>query len=1698
MGSFMSINPNGAPPGYYYQAGATAYTIDPAGTYSVEGATAPTLDGAGTYSLAGASTPTADPGGTYSAAGASAPTQDPAGTYSSPYALDTLFLETSSATPNNEVLSFNSVTAVANYYGNTSAEAGLATQFFADYGTAANMLFIRFPIGGNRAHLYGGNVSNLTLAQLQAINGNLKVTSQGYQYSATINLAGVTSFTAAATAIQAALNENLPVAAVTTGDTITPESVSFTASANGLLLDVTSIAPGGSIEIGALISGAGVPAGTQINAQFAGIGTPGGVGLYSLYVPAGQISSEAMTESYGMLTVGSVSSGTVADGEQLTDTSGDLLPDTAIEANLSGSGPGSTWVVNNSEAVSSETMTMTGAPLSVLYTPITGATQNSGYFSIQQNGDFNYASASLTYASGAAAALLDLTQNTGAWLQTPGTNITSEAAFMSNLVATLTNKFGSFQSTWSQLAQEDPALQTELEDWAQSTDGQFQFLENNTTNASPAGTSLPTTDPAGTYSGPGASAPTLAPAGTYIPVTGATSTKAEKVDPAGTYSPAGASAATTDPAGTYSGARASAPTLAAAGTYIPGSGATSSAAEVPDPAGFYCPAGASAPILDPAGTYSGAGASAPTLAAAGTYIPVTGATSSAAEVTDLAGSYSLAGASAPTLAQPGYYVATTGASSETPVSTGYYTWYAGATSETPAQPLTISGTVAGQTVAPLENDTPFSSVEISDPNTGTTDTLTIELSGGGGLLSDGAGFDGLTTSGSGVYLLTGTAAAITAELDALIFAPSASTTPTTFDLTDTSTAGTSANNTNTTVTVGSTPVVLSVATFLGEESTLNGDVDILDTAADITASLNPLELGDSLINSITVLDSGEIGPSVQQLTSDVAIIGELQNANSSPVLLAINDTAAHIEAGLSTLVAETSNIASITVSGSSSVAVSVATFLADQSTLDKIVGGFDISDSAADVANSLNALNADLNVSSIVLTDEGVPTLSVSLAEAENDTRALDEIASPHAVDIADSAPATITSTEAIYLSSENIAVNGAAVIATGTVATMAILAQIETSLLESQGYTLAVLDTAANIEGLTQAQIANLSLRGVLLLEASDTSVALTASLAVSLEAADMTVTAPSGSEVTLTAPKASVSNLTPATIAGLPALGVTAIVSTNGSVTVDVAQALALEGADLGITVPSGDSVTLTDLASNLAALTPSQIDALAATGVSGATVSNGANLALSAADAQALEASNLEISGGFDVSDSAANVAANIDALNGDANVTSILLTDGGTPALSLDVQALKDTKALGEIVSPYTIAITDTTAHINADLAAINTLIGDGQVSSLTTTDVTGQPYSSYEQLFDDGVSSGTDYFYTNVTGESYSSYEYDYSAGDAVTGSKFYYTGITGQAYTGEEVDYNGAGQLTRTAFTGLGDPAYSSYQYNYVGGVSSGSEFTFTTVPTGAAYSSYEVDFNQAGNFTGDQFFFTNIQGQFFTGEEVNLDASGALSSVLLTGIADEAYSSLELDYSAGTYEGYQAFYTGITGQAYTSEEVDVSAAGQLEKIIYSGMTSTPYSSDEVDYSGGAVSDVIYNYTNVTGQPYYADQVEVTPGGAGLQETLDLNSGGHDLIAMATGQTLTSLSDDTMTGSGSTTFVLNAVYGADTIANLTGSDIVSMPTSEFANFTTLSGAASFATGAAVITASDGDTLTLDGIATSAQLKSLSGDFTFHS
>jgi hypothetical protein len=158
----------------------------------------------------------------------------------------------------------------------------------------------------------------------------------------------------------------------------------------------------------------------------------------------------------------------------------------------------------------------------------------------------------------------------------------------------------------------------------------------------------------------------------------------------------------------------------------------------------------------------------------------------------------------------------------------------------PAVAPTITGAVAGQITVSEAPVTPFSHVTITDANNGgiDTDTLSIIFSGGG-MLTDGAGFAGTSslTGSNGSYTLTGTAAAITAELDALLFTPvngvPSTSVTTTFTLSDTSTAGTtSASNSVTTVIDHDPPIVNSVTA-----STV-GNISDLDAAKIVTITVN--------------------------------------------------------------------------------------------------------------------------------------------------------------------------------------------------------------------------------------------------------------------------------------------------------------------------------------------------------------------------------------------------------------------------------------------------------------------------------------------------------------------------------------------------------------------------------------------------------------------------------------------------------------------------------------------------------------------------------------------------------------------------------------------------------------------------------------------------------------------------------------------
>ena len=101
----------------------------------------------------------------------------------------------------------------------------------------------------------------------------------------------------------------------------------------------------------------------------------------------------------------------------------------------------------------------------------------------------------------------------------------------------------------------------------------------------------------------------------------------------------------------------------------------------------------------------------------------------------------------------------------------------------------ITGATASLTTVSQSPLALFAGTGIADSNSGATDTVTITLSGSGGTLSDGVGFSGLVVNTNGSYSLSGSAAAVTGELDALVFTPNAgaagTSSVTTFALSDT-------------------------------------------------------------------------------------------------------------------------------------------------------------------------------------------------------------------------------------------------------------------------------------------------------------------------------------------------------------------------------------------------------------------------------------------------------------------------------------------------------------------------------------------------------------------------------------------------------------------------------------------------------------------------------------------------------------------------------------------------------------------------------------------------------------------------------------------------------------------------------------------------------------------------------------------------
>lgn len=387
--------------------------------------------------------------------------------------------------PAGSILGFASQTDVANYFGSTSQEAGLASVYFLGPNnktqSPASLFFVQYPVQPIAAYLRGGALTGITLAALQAIDGQLSVTINGSAVGpATINLSAATSFSNAAQIMSGQLGTTGPqksviTASLTSGGnemTVTavagPVAADFTASISGTTMTVTAVSSG-SLAVGQILSSttSGFAAGTTITDL--GTGT-GGIGTY--------IVSTSQTVASGTITA-SWYPGVIALGDFITGTG--ITTGTYVSAFGTGTGGAGTYTL--SETVTTESSeTLNGYAAAVNYDSLQNA------FAIWSNA--TGAASTIAYATGTVANSLNLTQALGAVMQQglagnlPDTG--APTAFMNTFTATALN-WASFMTTWEPTA----ADKENFASWTNAQNNRFRYCmwDTSITNTEAGGPS---------------------------------------------------------------------------------------------------------------------------------------------------------------------------------------------------------------------------------------------------------------------------------------------------------------------------------------------------------------------------------------------------------------------------------------------------------------------------------------------------------------------------------------------------------------------------------------------------------------------------------------------------------------------------------------------------------------------------------------------------------------------------------------------------------------------------------------------------------------------------------------------------------------------------------------------------------------------------------------------------------------------------------------------------------------------------------------------------------------------------------------------------------------------------------------------------------------------------------------------------------
>ncbi len=535
-------------------------------------------------------------------------------------------------------------------------------------------------------------------------------------------------------------------------------------------------------------------------------------------------------------------------------------------------------------------------------------------------------------------------------------------------------------------------------------------------------------------------------------------------------------------------------------------------------------------------------------------------------------------------------------------------------------------------------------------------------------------------------------------------------------------------------------------------------------------------------------------PAVATVTAAQAIVN-FRN-NKAIAAQTIVDTSADIVASLDQLqtLAVAGNIASIALTTTQALSMTAASFVADTRVLAAIttaytvivslapaasaaalqaaahVSQFSVADTAANIVANLGTLNTSTRMSSIAITN--LTALALTYTQYAANTAALGRLAAGSMITVGNALASAAAGLQAnAHVASFAVSDTAANVMANlATLNTAARLSSI--TIINPARLTLAYTQYAANAFALGHLTAGSMMTVG-------NAAAAAAATLQANANVAAFTVADSAANVVTNLTALTAATKLQTIVVSDQATLIVTLSQFTGGGIALaKISSVYVLIVSNVTAATASGvqtnshvKSFAVSDTAVNVF----SSLDALNGyTKLTAIALTN--NVPLSIAFAQysndssalgkitgawsvgvsgvsAAAAANVQANAhvtSFNVYDTAASVAANLDALNGDSKLTSILISGGGQLSLTAH-QIVTDTAALGKIGALYQIAasgvlvanltavqsnphvvsihVADTSANI---LAALGTLNSDSIVTSISLSDgnILGVTFAQY--------------------------------------------------------------------------------------------------------------------------------------------------------------------------------------------------------------------------------------------------------------------------------------------------------------------------------------------------------------------------------